>query len=103
MTGDVLHARISAKRTRMAERFLFVTGGACSKQEADYLRASGCATLVKPVDMKDIWRRLRRRPRTYRGAPEGIATLRSDPPQAVTSDTPTLPPTAQSEPSTGTR
>ena len=47
MTGDVLHARIAAKRPRVAEHFVFVTGGACSKREADYLRSSGCATLAQ--------------------------------------------------------
>ena len=54
-TGDVLHARIAAKRPHVAEHFVFVTGGACSEREADYLRSSGCATLLKPVDIKDIW------------------------------------------------
>jgi hypothetical protein len=103
MTGDVLHARISAKRPRLAARFLFVTGGACSKQEADYLRASGCVTLLKPIDMKDIWAAIAGPPAHISGAPEGVATLRSDVPQDVTSDAPTLPPTAASEPPTGTR
>jgi DNA-binding NarL/FixJ family response regulator len=102
MTGDVLHSRISAKRPRLAERFLFVTGGACSKEEADYVRASGCATLVKPVDVKDIWAALAE-PRSHvSGAPEGIATLRSDAPKNASSDIPTLPPVTEPEPSTGT-
>jgi len=103
MTGDMLHARICAKRPRLAGRFLFVTGGACRKQEADYLRASGCTTLMKPLDMKDIWTALAAPPSHASGSPEGIATLRSDPPRALTSDTPTLPPETQPEPSTETR
>jgi signal transduction histidine kinase/ActR/RegA family two-component response regulator len=105
MTGDVLHARICAKRPRLGERFLFVTGGACTKEEADYVRASGCATLVKPVDMKDIWAALAAPPSRISGSPEGIATLRSDPPQGTISSpaSPTLPPVAETEPSTGTR
>jgi signal transduction histidine kinase/ActR/RegA family two-component response regulator len=103
MSGDVLHARISTKRARMAERFLFVTGGACSKQEADYLRASGCTTLLKPLDMKDIWAAIAAPPSHASATSDGIATLRSDPPQAITSDAPTLPPGMQPERSTVTR
>jgi signal transduction histidine kinase/DNA-binding NarL/FixJ family response regulator len=102
MTGDVLHARIRAKRPRLGERFLFVTGGACSKEEADYVRASGCATLVKPVDMKDIWTALSAPPSRISGAPEGVATLRSDVPQANSSSS-TMPPARETEPPTGTR
>jgi ActR/RegA family two-component response regulator len=102
MTGDVLHARICAKRPRLAERFLFVTGGACSKEEADYVRASGCSTLVKPVDMKDIWTALSSPPSRISGAPEGVATLRSDVPQASNAVASTLPPAAETEPPTGT-
>jgi two-component system NtrC family sensor kinase len=102
MTGDVLHARICAKRPRIGERFLFVTGGACTKEEADYVRASGCATLVKPVDMKDIWTALSAPPSRISGAPEGVATLRSDAPQA-SSVASTIPPARETEPSTGTR
>jgi signal transduction histidine kinase/DNA-binding NarL/FixJ family response regulator len=100
MTGDVLHARICAKRPRLGERFLFVTGGACSKEEADYVRASGCATLVKPVDMKDIWTALTAPATRISGAPEGVATLRSDLPQGSVSTLP--PPARETEPSTGT-
>jgi DNA-binding NarL/FixJ family response regulator len=103
MTGDMLHARICAKRPRLGERFLFVTGGACSKEEADYVRASGRATLVKPVDMKDIWVALAAPPSHISGAPEGVATLRSDAPQAPSSAPPTLPPAKATEPSPGTR
>jgi two-component system NtrC family sensor kinase len=101
MTGDVLHARIRAKRPTLAERFLFVTGGACTKEEADYVRASGCATLVKPVDMKDIWGALSAPQSHISGAPEGVATLRSDAPKASSSAS-TLPPARQTEPPTGT-
>jgi signal transduction histidine kinase/DNA-binding NarL/FixJ family response regulator len=102
MTGDVLHARIRAKRPRLGERFLFVTGGACTKEEADYVRASGCATLVKPVDMKDVLTALSSPPARISGAPEGVATLRSDPPKTGASAS-TLPPPRETEPPTGTR
>jgi len=108
MTGDVLHARICAKRPGLGDRFLFVTAGACSKKEADYVRGSGCATLVKPIDMKDVWGALAAPPSRISGAPEGVATLRSDaPPQAGSATAETLPPlgepVAEIEPSTATR
>src|SRR6266542_1390307 len=92
MTGDVLHARIASKRPTLAECFLFVTGGACSKSEADYLRASGCVTLLKPIDMKDIWTALSTPPPRPSSAPEGVATLRSDAPPPLRSEVPTVPP-----------
>ncbi len=52
--GDVLHQRIQAKRPDLAARFVFVTGAALGKAEADYLKASGCATLLKPVDAPQL-------------------------------------------------
>jgi signal transduction histidine kinase/ActR/RegA family two-component response regulator len=91
MTGDVLHARINAHRPLIAAHFVFVTGGACSKREADYLRASGCPTLIKPIDMKDIWGALQTFPRATTSG-EGVATLRPDIGDARHSDIPTLPP-----------
>jgi len=100
MSGDILHARISAKRPRLAERFLFVTAGACSKEEADYVRGSGRATLLKPVDMKDIWIALAAPNAHVSGATEGVPTLRSDAPQPTTSAIPTHPPpVSETEPS----
>jgi signal transduction histidine kinase/ActR/RegA family two-component response regulator len=93
--GDVLHARIKAKRPRIAERFVFVTGGACTKQEADYLRSSGCPTLLKPVDVNDIWGALAAPQPPISVVPEGLATLRSEPPPSSRSESPTLPPTAK--------
>ncbi|HKQ68341.1 MAG TPA: ATP-binding protein [Polyangiaceae bacterium] len=96
LTGDVLHAHIAAARPLVAKNFVFLTGGACSKQEADYLRASGCATLLKPVDVKDIWAALAGPNPRNSVAPEGVATLRSELPGAGETDgvsnVPTLPP-----------
>jgi signal transduction histidine kinase/ActR/RegA family two-component response regulator len=91
MTGDQLHARINAHRPLIAAHFIFVTGGACTKREADYLRASGCPTLIKPIDMKDIWNALHTFPRATTSG-EGVATLRSDLGAARHSEVPTLPP-----------
>ena len=91
MTGDVLHARINAHRPLIAAHFIFVTGGACSKREADYLRASGCPTFIKPIDMKEIWGALQTFPRATASA-EGVATLRPDTDEQRHSEIPTLPP-----------
>jgi signal transduction histidine kinase/ActR/RegA family two-component response regulator len=91
MTGDVLHSRINAHRPLIAAHFIFVTGGACSKREADYLRASGCPTLIKPIDMKDIWGALQIFPRATASG-EGVATLRPDTGESRPSDMPTQPP-----------
>jgi len=91
MTGDQLHARINAHRPLIAAHFIFVTGGACSKREADYLRASGCPTLIKPIEMKDIWGALQTFPRSTTSA-EGVATLRPDTDEPRHSEIPTQPP-----------
>jgi signal transduction histidine kinase/ActR/RegA family two-component response regulator len=52
--GDTLHARIAARRPDLAARFVFVTGGALGRTEAEYLKNSDCPTLFKPVELKTI-------------------------------------------------
>ncbi len=52
--GNALHARIASSQPELAERFVFVTGGALGKTEADYIRRSGCRTLLKPVSLSDL-------------------------------------------------
>jgi len=52
--GDTLHARIAERRPDLAERFVFVTGGALGKAEAEYLKKSARPTLFKPVELKTI-------------------------------------------------
>ena len=52
--GDTLHARIAAIRPELANRFVFVTGGALGRAEAEYLKNSGCPTLFKPVELQTI-------------------------------------------------
>jgi CheY-like chemotaxis protein len=54
VNGNVLHARIAARRPRIASRFVFVTGGALADEEVRYLRASGCRTLYKPLDAENL-------------------------------------------------
>jgi signal transduction histidine kinase/ActR/RegA family two-component response regulator len=52
--GNLLHSRVAKHRPEIARRFVFVTGGALGKDEASYLRHSGCSTLFKPVELKSI-------------------------------------------------
>ena len=52
--GDTLHERIASRRPELASRFVFVTGGALGKAEAEYLKSCPCPTLFKPVELKTI-------------------------------------------------
>jgi signal transduction histidine kinase/ActR/RegA family two-component response regulator len=52
--GDALHARIAARRPELAARFVFVTGGALGRAEAEYLKTCACPTLFKPVELKTL-------------------------------------------------
>jgi CheY-like chemotaxis protein len=73
-SGAELHARVAAERPRFATRFLFLTGGGLSAQDAAYLRASGCTTLTKPVQTAELADRLERV--TSSGPPpRGLPTL----------------------------
>lgn len=60
--GDTLHARVAERRPELAARFVFVTGGGLAKSEADYIRASGLRTLLKPLDVSTLSDLLNRRP-----------------------------------------
>lgn len=53
--GNVLHERIRAARPEIAERFVFVTGAGLGRAEAEYIKASGRPTLLKPVDVKSLF------------------------------------------------
>jgi signal transduction histidine kinase/ActR/RegA family two-component response regulator len=52
--GHALHERIRATRPDVADRFVFVTGGALGRAEAEYIKQSGRATLFKPIDVKAL-------------------------------------------------
>lgn len=56
--GTELHRRIAAGRPELATRFLFVTGGALSKETTDYIRAACCGALKKPIDLGAVRRHL---------------------------------------------
>jgi signal transduction histidine kinase/ActR/RegA family two-component response regulator len=52
--GDTLHARLVARRPELAKRFVFVTGGALGRAEAEYLKNCACPTLFKPIELKTL-------------------------------------------------
>lgn len=79
--GNALHARIAKTRPEIARRFVFVTGGALGKDEADYLRHSGCTTLFKPVELKSLLELLEDA-NPASGAPNTVKTLLQEPPSS---------------------
>ncbi|HET7541998.1 MAG TPA: ATP-binding protein [Polyangiaceae bacterium] len=52
--GDTLHARLVSRRPELAKRFVFVTGGALGRAEAEYLKNCACPTLFKPIELKTL-------------------------------------------------
>ncbi len=56
--GDELHARVERLRPELAARFVFITGGALSPEQAEYIRNSGRVTLPKPLDLDQVRRML---------------------------------------------
>lgn len=79
--GNLLHARIARQRPELARRFVFVTGGALGKEEASYLRHSGCTTLFKPVELKSLLELLDD-PSPASSPPNTVKTLLQDPPSS---------------------
>jgi signal transduction histidine kinase/ActR/RegA family two-component response regulator len=79
--GNLLHARIAKHRPEIARRFVFVTGGALGKDEASYLRASGCTTLVKPVELRSLLELLED-PNPASSPPNTVKTLLQEPPSS---------------------
>lgn len=79
--GNLLHSRIAKQRPEIARRFVFVTGGALGKDEAAYLRTSGCNTLFKPVELKSLLELLDD-PSPASSPPNTIKTLLQEPPSS---------------------
>jgi nitrogen-specific signal transduction histidine kinase/CheY-like chemotaxis protein len=75
--GHELHASIATKDPELARRFVFVTGGVITPEIADYLIASGCLTLLKPVRLEEI--RALVDGRVADAAPLSARTLREQP------------------------
>jgi signal transduction histidine kinase/ActR/RegA family two-component response regulator len=79
--GNLLHSRVARQRPEIARRFVFVTGGALGKDEAAYLRNSGCTTLFKPVELRSLLELLEdAHPES--GAPNTVKTLLQQPPSS---------------------
>ncbi|MBK8252852.1 MAG: GAF domain-containing protein [Polyangiaceae bacterium] len=53
--GIDLHEKIARKSPDLAARFVFVTDGVLSPERAAYVLKSGCPTIVKPIDLEDIF------------------------------------------------
>ena len=49
--GTALHQE---QDLQLAGRFVFITGGVLSEEVASYLKASGCATLIKPLSVAEV-------------------------------------------------
>lgn len=79
--GNLLHSRVAKHRPEIARRFVFVTGGALGRDEASYLRNSGCSTLFKPVELKSILELLEDA-LPDSGQPNTIKTLLQSPPSS---------------------
>ena len=87
--GHVLHQRVRSQRPHIADRFVFVTGGGLGRAEAEYIRASGRPTLLKPVDVKALIALLVPAKAHESASPASVRTL-SEP--AASSEQPTLAP-----------
>jgi signal transduction histidine kinase/ActR/RegA family two-component response regulator len=79
--GNLLHSRVARQRPEIARRFVFVTGGALGKDEASYLRSSGCTTLFKPVELRSLLELLED-PNPASGPPNTVKTLLQEPPSS---------------------
>ena len=86
--GHVLHQRVRQQRPHVADRFVFVTGGALGRAEADYIKSSGRATLLKPVDVRALLALLKPSDAHDSSPPVSVRTLTD----AGSSERPTLPP-----------
>jgi len=54
MSGMELHARATALAPALAERFVFVTGGAFTDAAADFLRTTTNGWIEKPFDPRAL-------------------------------------------------
>jgi ActR/RegA family two-component response regulator len=72
--GYELHQKLSQVRPEIAKRFVFVTGGALTASVADYLVASGCPTLLKPIRAEEVEALLKQAPAPVAPPPERAMT-----------------------------
>jgi signal transduction histidine kinase/ActR/RegA family two-component response regulator len=80
--GNLLHARVARHRPEIARRFVFVTGGALGKDEAAYLKSSGCSTLFKPVELRSLLELLEDARPDSGTPPNTVKTLKEAPPSS---------------------
>jgi len=80
--GNLLHSRVARQRPEIARRFVFVTGGALGKDEAAYLRSSGCTTLFKPLELRSLLELLDDPSPASSSSPNTIKTLQQEPPSS---------------------
>jgi PAS domain S-box-containing protein len=58
MSGVELHAAVSAERPELADRFVFMTGGAFSARAREFLAKGGRSVVEKPFDFEELIRTL---------------------------------------------
>ena len=54
MSGMELHRAVVAKHPDVANRFVFLTGGAFTPEAQSYLEGTGAARVSKPFDAQDL-------------------------------------------------
>jgi DNA-binding NtrC family response regulator len=86
--GNILHERMRRARPKLADRFVFITGGALGQAEPDYIKTSHCPTLQKPLDLHSLHALLEPSDRGDSSPPASVRTL-SEP---GASERATLPP-----------
>jgi signal transduction histidine kinase/CheY-like chemotaxis protein len=91
--GNVLHERIRRARPKIAERFVFVTGGALGQAEADYIKTCRRPTLQKPLELQSLVALLEPSDRGDSNPPASVRTL-SEP---GASERATLPPDIETD------
>jgi FixJ family two-component response regulator len=91
--GDTLHARVRSERPAIAARFVFVTGGALGRAEAEYIKRSGCPSLLKPVEASTVLELLDGSRLADSSPPKSVRTLNS--PSSPSSRRSSAPPTTK--------
>jgi signal transduction histidine kinase/ActR/RegA family two-component response regulator len=76
-SGLDLHRRLVLERPALAHKLIFLSGGALTPGDADYLRSSGCVCLPKPIAPDALLEAVRSVARPGKPSPvEGSLTLR---------------------------
>ncbi len=54
VSGMDVHERLRATAPELARRLVFMTGGAVTERAREFVRASGCVVLDKPMNLRTI-------------------------------------------------